>query len=405
MSSIALFHAIFTEEEEIRDQIAAASGYKIIQDTDIVNEVCQKYDVGKEKVERALQGPTSIFNKFTHERQRITAYMKLIVAEKCNEPGIIWSGYITQLIPSAITHVLKVGLFDEKGKRIQRAITIGLNEKGALKSIKKNDTSQNEWTDFLFQLTASDSSLYDIVIPVGKHNTESVVQLIMENYNKPAVLMNEESRLAVDDMIIVGKVELALLDKGYVTEVESSKGEVTLCVNKSVHNFSKLTEILTIITKEVSGVKGVIVSKGKDYFVSVYRDEEFVLPPKVLLVDDEKEFVQTLSDRLNTRNYGSCPVFDGEEALSIIGNETPDVMVLDLKMPNLSGVDVLRKTKEKKPEVEIIILTGHGSEEDKKICMALGAYAYLQKPIDIKELAVVIDKAYKKVAAAKVAHL
>jgi len=121
-----------------------------------------------------------------------------------------------------------------------------------------------------------------------------------------------------------------------------------------------------------------------------------------LLVDDEQEFVQTLSDRLNTRNYGSYPVFDGEQAMELLESETPDVMVLDLKMPGMQGVDVLRQTKKAKPEIEVIILTGHGSEEDRKVCLDLGAYAYLQKPVDIAELTKLIDTAHEKVAKAKV---
>jgi CheY-like chemotaxis protein len=205
-------------------------------------------------------------------------------------------------------------------------------------------------------------------------------------------------------MALAALVEQRLVEKGYTTKVISSKGQITLLINKSVLNFSKLADKLTAITQGVDGVESVEVHTGKDYHVSIYRSQEFSLPPKVLLVDDEQEFVQTLSERLNTRNYGSYPVFDGEQALDLLGSETPDVMVLDLKMPGMDGIEVLRKTKEANPDIEIIILTGHGSEEDKRICMGLGAYAYLHKPIDIAELTSIIDKAHKKVAAEKIAH-
>ena len=404
MSSIALFYSIFTEEKEIREQLSKASGYEVFQDADIIDEVSDKYKIGKDRIERAIYGPTSVFNKFNLERERIAAHLKIVVSEKLNKSGIILSGFIAQLVPSTITHVLKVSLFDEKGNRIKRAIKEGLSEKSALKIIKKSDSRELDWTDFLYKKAVNDSSLYDIVIPVGTSGSESAVKLIMENYHKPAVLMNEKSRQAVEDMNISARVELALVEKGYTNEVESNKGDVTIKVNKSVHNFTKLSTMLTAIAKRANGVESVNVIKGRDYFVSIYRGEEFVLPPKVLLVDDEQEFVQTLSDRLNTRNYGSYPVFDGEQALGILDDETPDVMVLDLKMPNISGVDVLRKTKESKPEIEIIILTGHGSDKDKETCMDLGAYAYLQKPVDIKHLSEIIDKAYEKVAAAKLAR-
>ena len=121
--------------------------------------------------------------------------------------------------------------------------------------------------------------------------------------------------------------------------------------------------------------------------------------PKVLLVDDEKEYVLTLSERLVTRNVGSYAVFNGQEALDLIGDDQPDVMVLDLKMPGIDGLTVLKQTKENNPNIEIIILTGHGSEEDKETCMHLGAFAYLQKPADIDKLSSTINEAYKKIAS------
>ena len=404
MSSIALYYSTFTEEKEIREQLAAASGFDVIQDADIIDEVCRQHTIEHDKVERTLYGPTSVFNKFTLEREHITAHLKASLAKHLKTSGMIYCGNISLLIPPEVTHVLKVGIFDEKGKRVQRAVTEGLTERSALKLIKKNDTIATNWTDFLYKKAITDSSLYDIVIPIGSGTPEATVQLIMENYHKPAVLENDASRQAVDDMALSAQVELVLVEKGNTTKVKSSKGQITLLINKSVLNFSKLADKLTAIAQGVDGVENVEVHTGKDYHVSIYRSQEFSLPPKVLLVDDEQEFVQTLSERLNTRNYGSYPVFDGEQALDLLGSETPDVMVLDLKMPGMDGIEVLRKTKEANPDIEIIILTGHGSEEDKKICMELGAYAYLHKPIDIAELTAIIDKAHKKVAAVKIAH-
>ncbi len=401
MSSIALFNSTFTMEKEIREKLAAASDYVIVQDNDIMDETCQRYKLVKDEVAQALYNPTSVFNKFTLDRERNTAKLKLILAEHISRSKIIYSGFIAHLIPSSVSHVLKVGVFDEKKGRIKRAMTEGLTEKKAANLIHHTDIKAIDWTDFLFQKTASDPSLYDIVIPVGPSTPDAVVQLIMENYHKPAVLETEASRQAIEDMHLAAQVELALVEKGYIPSVVSSKGHITLSVNKSVLSFTKLANALKTIAKSVTDVRSVEVTMGKDYYVSVYRAQEFSLPPKVLLVDDEQEFVETLSDRLNTRNYGSYPVLGGEEALNLLGQETPDVIVLDLKMPGMSGVEVLYQAKLVKPEVEIIILTGHGSEEDEKTCMKLGAYAYLQKPVDIALLTSIIDEAYKKVAMAK----
>lgn len=405
MSSIALFNTIFVEEKKVREQLAAATDFKIIQDASVISEVSQRYSISEDKVERAISGPPSVFNTFTLERERITACLKVVMADHLKKSGVIYSGNIALLVPAAVTHVLRVGLFDKTGNRIQRAMGEGLTEKNAVKVIKKNDASAIGWAEHLCKKEITHQSLYDIIVPMGDNFPESAVQLILENYHKPAVLEQETSRQAVDDMALGAQVELALIAKGYTTEVRSFCAEITLLVNKSVSNFPKLANTLTAIAESVDGVHAVKVLAGKDYHVSVYRSQEFSLPPKVLLVDDEQEFVQTLSERLNTRNYGSYPVFDGEQALELLVNELPDVMVLDLKMPGIGGVDVLRKTKEFNPDIEVIILTGHGSEEDKKTCLELGAYAYLHKPVDISELTEIIDKAHGKVAAAKMAHM
>lgn len=85
---------------------------------------------------------------------------------------------------------------------------------------------------------------------------------------------------------------------------------------------------------------------------------------KVLLVDDEEEFVKALSERLQMRGLGSDLAFDGEQALQIVKDQEPDVMVLDLKMPGIDGMEVLRRVRKAYPQVQVIILTGHGTEKD-----------------------------------------
>ena len=72
-------------------------------------------------------------------------------------------------------------------------------------------------------------------------------------------------------------------------------------------------------------------------------------------------------------------------------------MVLDLKMPGIDGLEVLRQVKKSHPETEVIILTGHGSEKEEELAIELGAFAYLQKPIDIDKLSETMKNAYKKI--------
>ncbi|MCK5837634.1 MAG: response regulator, partial [Desulfobacula sp.] len=89
--------------------------------------------------------------------------------------------------------------------------------------------------------------------------------------------------------------------------------------------------------------------------------------------------------------------FDGKSALDLVHTDAPEVMIIDLKMPVIDGIDILKQVKQTKPEIEVIVLTGHGSEQDKKKCMALGAFAYMQKPVDINLLSQSLKKAIKKI--------
>ena len=173
MSSIALFYSIFTEEKETREQLAAASGFAVIQDADIINEVCQQHAISKDKVERALYGSTSVFNKFTLERERITALLKAAMAEHLKTSGVVYSGSISLLLSPEVTHVLRVGLFDNTNSRIKRSMGEGLTEKNGVKLIKKNDAGAAHLAEFLYKKEANDISLYDIVLQAGAGNPES----------------------------------------------------------------------------------------------------------------------------------------------------------------------------------------------------------------------------------------
>ncbi len=106
----------------------------------------------------------------------------------------------------------------------------------------------------------------------------------------------------------------------------------------------------------------------------------------VMLVDDEEEFVTTLAERLELRDMEVRVALSGEEALRMLTEFVPQVMVLDLKMPGMDGLEVLRAVHSQHPEIKKIMLTGHGSDKDRDEAMRIGADDYLHKPIDIQEL-------------------
>jgi len=119
-------------------------------------------------------------------------------------------------------------------------------------------------------------------------------------------------------------------------------------------------------------------------------------PFDVLLVDDEIEFLETLVKRIKKRNVNVHGAKSGEEALSFLEKKAVDVVVLDVRMPGLDGIETLRKLKKDHPLIEVIMLTGHASLEVAIEGMELGAFDYLMKPVDIDDLLYKLQDAYKK---------
>ena len=107
---------------------------------------------------------------------------------------------------------------------------------------------------------------------------------------------------------------------------------------------------------------------------------------RILLVDDEEEFVRALSERLQLRDLASRTAFSGDQAMRFVGEAAPDIMVLDLKMPGTSGLEVLRLVKARYPHVQVIVLTGHGNDLDEAEARAVGIFDWLRKPVDIEVL-------------------
>jgi len=117
---------------------------------------------------------------------------------------------------------------------------------------------------------------------------------------------------------------------------------------------------------------------------------------KILLIDDEEEFVTTLAQRLEYRGYTAQTAPDGQTGIDILVNSSFDIVILDLMMPGINGIDTLKQIKNNLPDLPVILLTGHGSTKAGIEGMHLGALDYLMKPLDINDLINKISLALKK---------
>jgi len=117
---------------------------------------------------------------------------------------------------------------------------------------------------------------------------------------------------------------------------------------------------------------------------------------RVLFGDDEADFRETLIKRMQKRHVEASGVSSGEEALAWLAQHPVDVVVLDVRMPGMDGIQTLRAIKRDHPLLEVILLTGHANLEIAREGMQLGAFDYLMKPIDLDDLLYKLEDAYQK---------
>jgi len=401
MSLISLFSGSHCNEQAVVQNLIDHTGYRLVSDEAVTASAAQLSGLGAGKIARAFTGKASMFNSFTHEKERSIAFLKLALAEMLPADNLIVFGYVSQLIPKKITHAMRVCLIADLKFRSSAAVhSSGGSQKEAAKLIRRQDEAAALWVSTVGG--GSDpwaAALYDILIPMDKVTAAEAQDIILSQFKQDVLQPTVESRQAVEDFLLAARVEVALAKEGHNVQVDAAGGAVTLVINKHVLMLSRLEEELKSIAGKIPEIRSLETKVGKDYYqADVYRRYDFALPSKVLLVDDEREFVQTLSERLLMRDMGSAVAYDGESALAMIHEheDEPEVMILDLKMPGIDGIEVLKRVKQTRPEIEVIILTGHGSEQDRKTCEALGAFAYLQKPVDIEVLTETLKKANEK---------
>ncbi len=402
MSVITIFSASYCHGEEISRMLAEKLGYRFVS-TELLDMASDEFSFSRDKLEAALTGSTSFLGKILESRDRNIAYMRVAVAKMASNDNLVYHGYAGLLLPKDISHLLRVCLVADSEFRIKMAIEKeGVSEDKAESMIKKDDEQRLNWTNYLFGVVPWDESLHDIILPMHSLKVDDAVALIIENAQKEIVRTTPESKKAVEDFILASRVKLLMIEKKQDVDVSTEGGEIIITLKKYVMRLEHHKDELRKLAKKVPGVHEVEFKIGPKFKMpATYPPVDLEAPKKTLLVDDEVEFVQTLSERLQSRQIKSSVAYNGEEALSVVEEDAPEVMVLDLKMPGIDGIEVLRRTKRDHPDTEIIILTGHGSERERQRALELGAFAYLEKPVDIDVLAETMKKAYAKVNLSK----
>lgn len=388
MPVVTVFAATFTGAPEVARAVTDSLGYRSVGDPDLLARAAESAGVAARRIEKALAGSPGLSLNPGLARARLVAHLRRVVAEELAGDGLLCEGFAGRLVPSRVSHVLRVCLVAPPEVRAARAVAEGLGEKEAAERVRRDDQAAAEWSKYVSGRTPWDRREYDLRLPMQDLTVREAAALIAEHAGRRTLAPTRFSRATWEDFRIAAAAAVRLTEAGHDVDVECEDGAVTVLVNRSVLSLSRYAEKLAAALGEMAGVRSVAAKAGPRYPAegTIHREEEFAMPARVLLVDDESEFVMALSERLRMRDIGATVALSGEEALSLVDTDPPEVVVLDLRMPGVDGIEVLRRLKRDHPEVEVVILTGHGTEEDEKLAKELGAFAYLQKPVDIEQL-------------------
>ncbi len=381
--------------DEIARKVAKLLEYTFISDA-LIEDTAQKHSTTVKKLKRAMAGDRTLFNAITHDYEKSVVYIKVSLAGLLAKDGIVIYGPAAYLVPASIGHVLRVGIVAEPEYRVRYAVDHeGLSTREAEGRMAKRDEELGRWVTEQAGNTPWDRALFDIRISLPATSADEAAGLICEAIAQDALRMTDVTVQAALDFMLATKVRLTLLEKGlYSSEVMADDGKVTVTqvskpapqgtLGRTVHAIRQESQ------QDAAGPIARTVDGVKDVKVQLSAAPRTV---KTLLVDDEEEYVTTLSERLEMRDIASDVVYDGHQALAAVKAEEPAVMILDLKMPGIDGLEVLRRVKREHPNIQVIVVTGHGSEDDERTARDLGAFDYLHKPVDITTLAERINQA------------
>ena len=399
MTSMGIFSAAYCNAESLVDRLARSNSLTVISDADVVHRGSKTSGLSETALRKAFSGRSSLFNRFTFEKERSIAFLRHALCEMLSDPPFIIHGFCAHLLPMSVSHILRVCLIGDRGFRAKLAASLeGVKEEDALRLVRQDDEDRSFWVESLFGVPDPwEPPLYDMVLPMDKMTEDAALKEIEHNLNKDVLKPTERSLAAMEDFRLSSRISAALAQEGHHVGVSVSSGVATLTTNRPVLLLERLEAELKRITEKLEGVRSVSFRVEKAQAeMDFYRKFDPASPSKILLVDDEREFAQSLSERLIMREMGSVVAYDGASALSMVEAEEPEVMILDLRMLGIDGIEVLKRIKKERPDIEVIILTGHGTEADRMLCMELGAFAYLQKPVEIEFLSETLRKANEK---------
>ena len=255
MPVVNVFCGSYCGAEEVVRSVIEKTGYMHLDDAALVAAASKRFNIEEGKIWNALRGKASIFNKFTHEKERSLACLRQLVADSLKGDDFLLFGLCSLMVPRRISHVLNVCMIADTGYRSNLACRLEkISVKDALKKIHKDDESLVLWVEHLFgQKDPWAAGLYDIVIPMNKIAHDDAVRLICDNLKSSVLTVSQDSLKAVADFALASEVNLKLAMEGHDVSVSAKDGIVVMEINKHVMMLASLEEELKRLASDYSG--------------------------------------------------------------------------------------------------------------------------------------------------------
>lgn len=391
MSCLALFSNRFCNAASVTEQLQKETGYEIISDRAVADIAASLCNLPQNAFHVVFTSDTMAFNPFTLEKETLLAGLKLAVAAILQEKPCIFPGHTSMVAPRR-SDALRIGLTAPRPYRLSMAkVRQGLSGEEAAACIREDESACSSWQACSIPGASPWSpEIFDLVLQMDHQGAAEAARQILSLYTLRPVPPPAAHRQAGFDFSLEARLEYTAASRGYHVRASVHEGRARVLLTRPAVMRTRLEEEIKDLAQTIPG----IISVEMD---SRNHPVEDCDPPqarsRILLVDDEREFVQTLSERLDMRDLASDVVFDAKSALAKLTSAPPDVMVVDLKMPGMDGMALLREVKSLQPRIQVIILTGHGSDQDRRTCLDMGAFAYFQKPVDIDLLSQALKNA------------
>ena len=266
MSVVSIFNGVFCAGHEVARTVAAELGCPLVDDQKLIAQVSARFQLPAGKIAKIMFDKPSVFNQFSHERERILSLLKMGMAKLLEQDTLVFLGFGAHLIPRDISHVLKVCMIADQKSRLARAAALEkLSEKDALARIHREDQAALRWVEAVAVGEPWSSESYDMLLPMDKLSPTEAVALIVEQVRKVALMPTADSRQAVDNFALAAAVESALATQGHHPRdllIAANRGGVEIKVNKKVMMLSRLEDELKRQAGQVPGVAAVKVEAG-----------------------------------------------------------------------------------------------------------------------------------------------